>query len=483
MARLRTVRRTVTVLDVDDRALGVVRDDEVSVLEGRRIVGRFRLLQVAGTDDDAQQRLVERLQAHGAGDPDPTPAHVRVLGRRALAAHDLGVDDGPWPRGTAGDVVRRALAAATLRLLRHDPLVRLGDDPEAVHQMRVALRRVRSDLRTFAPLVDPVVRTELQDRIRPVAAALGAVRDPRRAARAPGPPGGRPPRRRRSRRRASACWPASPPSSRRALADVHAVIRSPAYDELLQALFEAPAAVTGPGAGDPASDVLAPLVGRSWRRLRRLARPTRRGDPPPIPDLAAALAAIDAVADTADPAVSLEDADGLDDAAGGLDDAGRRPLRPGPNGAASAHDAGHDAADAADAAAHEAELDAADIADRAEIPIHRDGTVHDSHLHEIRIRAKRVRYAAEAAAPVIGNRAKRFAGAATALQTVLGDHQDAVTAAAWLRERAATAGDVELAWVAGLLAAEERADAAAARAEWSALWDALDRRRLRSWLG
>jgi CHAD domain-containing protein len=112
-----------------------------------------------------------------------------------------------------------------------------------------------------------------------------------------------------------------------------------------------------------------------------------------------------------------------------------------------------------------------------------DGTVADSHLHEIRIRAKRVRYAAEAAAPVIGGRAKRFAVAATALQTVLGEHQDAVTAAAWLRERATTTDDVELAWVAGLLAAEERAAAAAARAEWTALWDALDRRRLRSWLG
>jgi hypothetical protein len=300
VARLRTVRRTVTVLDVHERPLGVVRDEEVSVLEGRRIVGRFRLLQVAGTDEASQHHLVERMQAHGAGDPDPTPAHVRVLGRRALAAHDLGVDDGPWPRGTAGDVVRRALAAATLRLLRHDPLVRLGDDPEAVHQMRVALRRVRSDLRTFAPLVDPAARTELQERIRPVAAALGAVRDrdvllerfgPRVAALSDAP----------DREAGERLLDGLVAEQRAALAEVHAVIRSRAYDELLQALFAAPAAVTGPGAGEPAPDVLAPLVGRSWRRLRRLARPTRRGDPPPIPDLAAALAAIDAVADTADP--------------------------------------------------------------------------------------------------------------------------------------------------------------------------------------
>jgi len=487
VARLRTVRRTITVLDIDDRALGVVRDDEVSVLEGRRIVGRFRLLQVAGTDDDAQQRLVERLQAHGAGDPDPTPAHVRVLGRRALAPHDLGVDDGPWPRGTAGDVVRRALAAATLRLLRHDPLVRLGDDAEAVHQMRVALRRVRSDLRTFAPLIDPAARAELQERIRPVANALGAVRDrdvllerfePRVAA-LPDTV---------DREAGDRLLAGLVSEQQAALADVHAVIRSRAYDELLQALFDAPAAVTGPGAGEPAPVVLAPLVARSWRRLRRLARPTRRGDPPPGADFAAAVAAVDAVVDTADPAVG-----DLDDDITGTD-----PLEPFVDGAfavdgahpatAATNGAGTGPPDPAVGVELDAELDAADADDRAEIPSHGDGDgggegeVPDSHLHEIRIRTKRVRYAAEAAAPVIGNRAKRFAGAATSLQTVLGDHQDAVTAAAWLRERAASTDDVGVAWVAGLLAAEERAAAAAARAEWTAMWDALDRRRLRSWL-
>jgi CHAD domain-containing protein len=479
VARLRTMRRTVTVLDTDERALGVVRDDEVSVLEGRRIVGRFRLLQVTGIDEDAQRRLVERLQAHGAGDPDPTPAHVRVLGRRALAAQDLGVDGGPWPRGTAGDVVRRALAAATLRLLRHDPLVRLGDDPEAVHQMRVALRRVRSDLRTFASLVDPAARSVLQDRIRPVAAALGAVRDrdvllerlePRVAALPD----------EADRLAGERLLAALVAEQQQALADVHTVIRSPAYDELLQALFDAPAAVIGPGAGEPASVVLAPLVARSWRRLRRLARPTRRGDP--APSAAALAAAVEAVADTADPAVGLTlddpvtvalDAAELEE----VDLAGVDPVAP--DGARA--DAA-DAVDGADAAA-EHELEAADSDDRAEIPADPDALTGDTVLHEIRIRAKRVRYAAEAAAPVIGNRAKRFAGAATALQTVLGEHQDAVTAAAWLRQRAVTGDDVETAWIAGLLAAEERAAAAAARAEWTAMWDALDRRRLRSWLG
>jgi len=60
----------------------------------------------------------------------------------------------------------------------------------------------------------------------------------------------------------------------------------------------------------------------------------------------------------------------------------------------------------------------------------------DAALHEIRIRAKRARYAAEALIPAFGKPARRFGEAAAELQTVLGRHQDAVIASAWLRDEA-----------------------------------------------
>ena len=41
-----------------------------------------------------------------------------------------------------------------MRLIANDPGVRLGKDPESVHQARVATRRLRSDLRTFRPILD-----------------------------------------------------------------------------------------------------------------------------------------------------------------------------------------------------------------------------------------------------------------------------------------------------------------------------------------
>jgi CHAD domain-containing protein len=102
----------------------------------------------------------------------------------------------------------------------------------------------------------------------------------------------------------------------------------------------------------------------------------------------------------------------------------------------------------------------------------------DADLHQIRILAKRARYAAEAAAPIAGKSVPLFSAAAAALQDVLGDHQDSATAQRWLRG----AGNGPRAFVAGELSALEREVAAHDRAEWSKVWKKLDRKRLRRWM-
>jgi Uncharacterized conserved protein len=56
------------------------------------------------------------------------------------------------------------------------------------------------------------------------------------------------------------------------------------------------------------------------------------------------------------------------------------------------------------------------------------GSSTDPVLHEVRTRAKRVRYAAEALAPFVGDRASAFAKSAARLQDVLGRHQDSAIA-------------------------------------------------------
>jgi CHAD domain-containing protein len=103
----------------------------------------------------------------------------------------------------------------------------------------------------------------------------------------------------------------------------------------------------------------------------------------------------------------------------------------------------------------------------------------DEQLHRIRILAKRARYAAEVAAPVVGKEAERFADAAADLQTILGEHQDSAVAQAWLR---ANAGGARRSFVAGELSAQEAARAAAARQGWPKAWRRLNRGKLRAWL-
>src|SRR5205809_5152965 len=173
VARLSTLRRRVSLLDAEGRELFEVVDDEVSVLQGRRVAARFREVEVElkGGDADLLEPLLERLREAGAGKPDPTPKHVRALGPVALADPDVAVHR-LGPEATVADVVRNALAAAAQLVLRHDPMIRLGGDPEDVHQARVGTRRLRSHLRTFRPLLDRDWTDGLRDELGWLAAEL-----------------------------------------------------------------------------------------------------------------------------------------------------------------------------------------------------------------------------------------------------------------------------------------------------------------------
>lgn len=72
----------------------------------------------------------------------------------------------------------RAVCAACVRHIegnRHGALA--AEDPEYLHQMRVALRRTRTALEVFADAVPEEVASTLQDDLRRLARALGRARD------------------------------------------------------------------------------------------------------------------------------------------------------------------------------------------------------------------------------------------------------------------------------------------------------------------
>jgi CHAD domain-containing protein len=111
------------------------------------------------------------------------------------------------------------------------------------------------------------------------------------------------------------------------------------------------------------------------------------------------------------------------------------------------------------------------------------GQARDVALHQARKSARRARYAAEAATPAIGERARKFAKQMKRVQSVLGDHQDAVLARQAARDLgigAHLAG--ENAFTYGLLHERELHHAERLQARARKVWRHSSRPEHRRWM-
>ncbi len=383
--RLQTVRRRLGIEVNGNGRVAEVVDDEVSVLDGRRVAGRFREVEVElapDADDDVLRSIVARLDSGGTEARSEVPKFVRALQPRSAEAPEVHTAE-PVPGAAVVDVVRASIAGSAERMLRHDAGVRLGEDPEAVHQARVATRRLRSDLRTYRSLLDPSWVADLREELEWFGRELGTVRDldvlDERL-------------RLRIRSLPDDDVEAAPKLLDRvrterdaARMDLMSAMREPRYLSLLDRVVAAAAepAVLPEFTRRPADEFMGELMEGPWAHLRRICR----------------------------------------------------------------------------------ELGPAST---------------DGELHKARIRAKRVRYAAEAMTPIFGKPARRFARRAADLQTVLGEHQDAVVAIAWLRAQAGGTA-ARGAFVAGELAGLEHLAQSEARSAWPGAWKALRPKKYRFW--
>lgn len=84
---------------------------------------------------------------------------------------------GPRAPLSAGDVVRDFLGRGAGNLLRYDPIVRQRRDPEGIHQMRVNVRHLRSELRVASPVVRQEEHQRLDRELKWLGGALGRLRD------------------------------------------------------------------------------------------------------------------------------------------------------------------------------------------------------------------------------------------------------------------------------------------------------------------
>ncbi len=81
------------------------------------------------------------------------------------------------PCDSTAHQLRAALDTRLRALLAHDPGTRVGEDPEELHQMRVAVRRMRAMLKAARPLLERTWADDLRAELGWLGRALGPVRD------------------------------------------------------------------------------------------------------------------------------------------------------------------------------------------------------------------------------------------------------------------------------------------------------------------
>lgn len=345
VAHLKTRRTPVAMLSADGTVLAEFSDDRVKSTTLLEPVENAAWREWEIELVDGPGKLLDDAEA-AFGTLGHLPAQLpsklaRALGGRYPA--DIPPASCPSRKGPALAVLLSYIHAQVQALKAHDPGVR-EDAPDAVHQLRVAARRIRSVLASFGKLTEKEDAQHLREELQWLAGTIGTARDLEVM-----------------RNHLTDAIDAEPPDLltgtvkqhlddqlgglyEAALTEGVAALESDRYFRLLDSLdgFLASPPLAGP-AHKKAERRISRLVNAERRRIKREVK-------------------------------SLHHASG-------------------------------------------AETDS-------------------SALHEVRKSAKRLRYAAEAAAPIFGKQATRIARAAEEIQTILGDHQDSVVIREKLRSLA-----------------------------------------------
>ncbi|HEY0181394.1 MAG TPA: CHAD domain-containing protein [Rhodopila sp.] len=172
-----------------ERITRVVRRDGGSVIEAAFDTGAI----VAGQARDPVCELELELKA---GDPASlyrlalelhatVPLTVESLSKAARGyrlrtgvapSAQKAEDVGLRAKTSAAAAFRQILHTALGHLLANQPAA-LSGDPEGVHQMRVAIRRLRAALALFQPLLEPHTVSRFQAELRRVGRVFGEARD------------------------------------------------------------------------------------------------------------------------------------------------------------------------------------------------------------------------------------------------------------------------------------------------------------------
>ncbi|MFC6061873.1 CYTH and CHAD domain-containing protein [Streptomyces ochraceiscleroticus] len=191
LVRIETHREVRQLLAADGTVLAEIATDQV---RADRPAGPGRTAEwaeievelTAGGDMALLDAVEERLLGAGLRPASAASKAARALrdtapkSERKAAAKATEADQGGEPPTgeppTAEEIILRYLTRQVRAITELDPAVR-RDLPDSVHQMRVATRRLRSALRSYATVLDRAATDPLGAELKWLAAELGIDRD------------------------------------------------------------------------------------------------------------------------------------------------------------------------------------------------------------------------------------------------------------------------------------------------------------------
>ncbi|HEY0447961.1 CYTH and CHAD domain-containing protein [Actinophytocola sp.] len=170
VARIVTHRATWQLVDNSGAVLAELTDDRVEAENlSSSTKDKWRELEVE-LADDADDALLDRAER------ELLKAGLRPAKYGSKLARVLRPAREGRPGRAAGEQLGAYLSAQVDALVRHDLLAR-RDTPDAVHQMRVATRRLRSVLRAYRTLLDRERVDRLRFELKWLGGQLGPARD------------------------------------------------------------------------------------------------------------------------------------------------------------------------------------------------------------------------------------------------------------------------------------------------------------------
>ena len=178
VVHIQTGRRVLRLLDQASQTLAEIAADHVSAerADGSAATSWDEIeAELVSGDPELLKAIDTRLRKAGARPAAAATKLQRALGGR-LPATEAAQTPSLTARSTAGEVVLAYVRDQVAAISRYDPLVR-RDEPDAVHQMRVATRRARSALQAFGHIIERDATRPLCTELKWLAAALGQARD------------------------------------------------------------------------------------------------------------------------------------------------------------------------------------------------------------------------------------------------------------------------------------------------------------------